>query len=357
MVVTIDKDQNVFLQGDRSPINVNDLPGNSGQRSGDPAKRIIYLRADEQVPFGAFASVMDAVKQRRHHQYQHRHPAARIEHEVSDGAHSHSTQLQPQPKPPANNLGGNFAGSLVLHAAVFGRSLGWALISHTGQQLGRSTTSTPEPFRPPWSSSLPLPPKQRNPDTGSSPRRQPSPAPVQEKEKTEAVAIARRNRHPNKPTKPVKTAEKNLEPPKHVQPVPAAQQSRHRRDRRHPHRQATMQLKNGTASIAVAGPHLRRPLRLLRQHRQSQGRRVLVHPAMLDPRASEGKRVYLIFDINRDGTPSNVRIGDRSGSPSLDTSAIRALQRVDRLRPAATGRPHHRRVLPSTTRPAVSKLQ
>jgi biopolymer transport protein ExbD/biopolymer transport protein TolR len=27
------------------------------------AKRIIYLRADERVPFGAFASVMDAVKQ------------------------------------------------------------------------------------------------------------------------------------------------------------------------------------------------------------------------------------------------------------------------------------------------------
>ncbi len=29
----------------------------------DAAKRIIYLRADERVPFGAFASVMDAVKQ------------------------------------------------------------------------------------------------------------------------------------------------------------------------------------------------------------------------------------------------------------------------------------------------------
>ena len=30
---------------------------------GDPSKRVIYLRADERVPFGAFASVMDAVKQ------------------------------------------------------------------------------------------------------------------------------------------------------------------------------------------------------------------------------------------------------------------------------------------------------
>ncbi|CAN5648442.1 protein TolR [soil metagenome] len=62
MVVTIDKDQNVFLQD--KPINVNDLTKRLSADVGgkDPAKRVIYLRADEQVPFGAFASVMDAVK-------------------------------------------------------------------------------------------------------------------------------------------------------------------------------------------------------------------------------------------------------------------------------------------------------
>ena len=62
MVVTIDKDQNIFLQD--KPINVSDLTKRLESRGGDEAsKRIIYLRADEQVPFGAFASVMDAVKQ------------------------------------------------------------------------------------------------------------------------------------------------------------------------------------------------------------------------------------------------------------------------------------------------------
>ena len=64
-VVTIDKNQNVFLQagGADRPINLTDLTTslrNTGR--GDPAKRTIYLRADEKVPFGAFASVMDAVK-------------------------------------------------------------------------------------------------------------------------------------------------------------------------------------------------------------------------------------------------------------------------------------------------------
>jgi biopolymer transport protein ExbD/biopolymer transport protein TolR len=62
MVVTIDKDQNVFLQD--KPVNVNDLPNLlRGVGNAPAAKRIIYLRADERVPFGAFASVMDAVKQ------------------------------------------------------------------------------------------------------------------------------------------------------------------------------------------------------------------------------------------------------------------------------------------------------
>jgi biopolymer transport protein TolR len=62
MVVTIDKEQNVFLQD--KPVNVNQLPSLlKSTGTGDPAKRIIYLRADERVPFGAFASVMDAVKQ------------------------------------------------------------------------------------------------------------------------------------------------------------------------------------------------------------------------------------------------------------------------------------------------------
>jgi biopolymer transport protein TolR len=62
MVVTIDREQNVFLQD--KPVNVNQLPSllrTTGK--GDPSKKIIYLRADERVPFGAFASVMDAVKQ------------------------------------------------------------------------------------------------------------------------------------------------------------------------------------------------------------------------------------------------------------------------------------------------------
>jgi biopolymer transport protein TolR len=59
MVVTIDKDQNVFL--DDKSVNVNELPAKL--KSGITGPRgIVYVRSDERVPFGAFASVMDAIK-------------------------------------------------------------------------------------------------------------------------------------------------------------------------------------------------------------------------------------------------------------------------------------------------------
>jgi biopolymer transport protein TolR len=60
-VVTIDRQQRVFL-GD-APVNLAELPAKLRNPNADPAHQVIYLRADEKVPFGAFASVMDAVKQ------------------------------------------------------------------------------------------------------------------------------------------------------------------------------------------------------------------------------------------------------------------------------------------------------
>jgi biopolymer transport protein ExbD/biopolymer transport protein TolR len=60
LVVTIDKDQNVFLQD--KPVNIHNLPSILAANPTNE-KKVVYVRADTKVPFGAFASVMDAVKQ------------------------------------------------------------------------------------------------------------------------------------------------------------------------------------------------------------------------------------------------------------------------------------------------------
>jgi biopolymer transport protein TolR len=61
VVLTIDRDGALFL-GDK-PVNIHELPVLLRAGNTDTSKQIIYLRADERVQFGVFASAMDAVKQ------------------------------------------------------------------------------------------------------------------------------------------------------------------------------------------------------------------------------------------------------------------------------------------------------
>lgn len=53
----------------------------------------------------------------------------------------------------------------------------------------------------------------------------------------------------------------------------------------------------------------------------------------VDPRITSASRVYITFDITRDGRPTNVRVEQSSGVPSLDISATRALERIDTFGP------------------------
>ena len=59
LVVTIDKNQKIYLGND--PVNIHELPGRIKKqirRQGDA----VFLRADETVPFGAFATVIDELR-------------------------------------------------------------------------------------------------------------------------------------------------------------------------------------------------------------------------------------------------------------------------------------------------------
>ena len=53
----------------------------------------------------------------------------------------------------------------------------------------------------------------------------------------------------------------------------------------------------------------------------------------VDPRIQSANRVYITFDIDRSGRPSHIQIEQSSNVPSLDTSAVRALQRIDTFGP------------------------
>jgi biopolymer transport protein ExbD/biopolymer transport protein TolR len=61
LVITIDKEQKVYLGND--PININEIAKRLHEKIPHPQGQSVFIRSDENVPFGAFATVMDAVKQ------------------------------------------------------------------------------------------------------------------------------------------------------------------------------------------------------------------------------------------------------------------------------------------------------
>ena len=61
LVISIDRQQRVYLGNDA--ININEIGAKLREKLRDASRMQIYLRSDENVPFGAFATVMDAVKQ------------------------------------------------------------------------------------------------------------------------------------------------------------------------------------------------------------------------------------------------------------------------------------------------------
>ena len=61
MVVTIDKAQRVYLND--KPINIHDLGQQVVSQSHDLKHQAVYVRCDETVPFGSWATVVDSLRQ------------------------------------------------------------------------------------------------------------------------------------------------------------------------------------------------------------------------------------------------------------------------------------------------------
>ncbi|MGH9395684.1 MAG: ExbD/TolR family protein [Terriglobia bacterium] len=61
VVVTIDKQQTVYVGN--NPVNIHQLGSIIDQKLNGDTNSPVYIRADQAVPFGTFAEVMDVLKQ------------------------------------------------------------------------------------------------------------------------------------------------------------------------------------------------------------------------------------------------------------------------------------------------------
>jgi len=60
LVVTIDRGQLIYLGND--PVNIHDLGTKVRGQMRNPQSEAVFLRCDETVPFGTFATVVDALR-------------------------------------------------------------------------------------------------------------------------------------------------------------------------------------------------------------------------------------------------------------------------------------------------------
>lgn len=247
--------------------------------------------------------------------------------------------LPPRRRAPAvgEKTGLGFFAAVLLHIAIGGGVVGWAYIVLPSHMNWGSPNYQAGAVQATMVDALPLPPHQRFDDKSVLTSDTPSVAPTPPDPRTEPPPKKDDILIPTK-SKPAKTAPKaNPEPPKHPQPVtPAPNKATMGETSGVRIPQAVLQLKNGTASMTVDDRNF--------GDRYAYYVKIVTNKVAgnwytqeADPRASQGKRATITFDIDRDGVPSNARITAKSGSPSLDQSALRAVQRCDSFGPLPQG--------------------
>lgn len=230
-----------------------------------------------------------------------------------------------------NRLGPGFTGAIALHVLLAAALIGAAYLHPSSNDHWGDKVSTAGAIQASMVSAIPLPSKVQPVDKSVLAPDEVSPAPVPPpKEATQP---------PPRDTDILikgKTAAKTAPitaptPPKHPQPTPDTAKAKTGESATQLPQSIT-QLKNGSAATTVEDRVFGARFAY---YRDSVNRAVSQnwYTAEADPRASQGKTVVLTMDIQRDGTPTNIRIQTKSGSPTLDTSAIRAIQRVGAFGP------------------------
>ena len=249
-------------------------------------------------------------------------------------------------------IGAPLAGSALAHIAAAGALLVWTLwfSTHHGSEWGSSaaTTGAIQATLVSNAPSIPIPTPQLPTDNvlaTDTPSVAPAPPPPPAKAAEpppDAIPIPEKVTPPKPQPKPATPQAKPLpqtqpmaRPLTHPLPIPKTN------DRVNYGEAAPANIPRSSATSAGAGP-----VSVAGDFGSRYGWYVDVikrkaqqnwYKAEVDPKTAGGARVYLTFDVARDGSPSRVRIEKSSGSPSLDSSALRALQRIDTFGPLPAG--------------------
>ncbi len=245
-------------------------------------------------------------------------------------------------------------GSLLLHVAIFGSLILYAvIIAHIHGNAWGNRSDTQGAIQATMVSSAPaIPlPRDEQPTKEVLATQTPSPAPAppapraSKAEEQDSIPIPTKQ-----PVKPKLEPKKQVEqqkpvkvPVQHVPLVPASRLNQTRPTNRASYGEAapaavprSMAQATPAAQVNVQGGNFGAMFPWyvdLIKRRTAQN----WYKQEVDPSTREGARVYLTFVVHRDGSPSQVQVQQSSGSPTLDSSCTRAVQRVDSYGPLPSG--------------------
>ena len=235
-----------------------------------------------------------------------------------------------------DRIGTGVAGAVALHALLAASLIAAAYFTHTSSDHWGEKASQAGAIQASMVSAIPLPSKVKPVENSVLAPDLASPAPVPPP-KAAAIPPPRdtdvliKAKTPPAKTAPVPAAA----PPKHPQPVPDTAKAQSGQSATQLPQSVT-QTKNGDAAATIEDKAFGARYAY---YRDIVSRTVSQnwYSSEADPRASQGRHVVLLMEIDRDGAPSNVRVETRSGSPSLDSSALRAIQRIETFGPLPAG--------------------
>jgi periplasmic protein TonB len=251
------------------------------------------------------------------------------------GFQSHDILEQP------DGLGSPFAQSLLMHGLLFGALIGYGYVHNwfRGSEWGANSLQEGS-IQATLVSTAALPLPQDHPPTENVLATEtPSVAPALEEQKTEAAPLSDAIPIPEKqpPPKPQpKPKEQPKTPPLH-QPPPKPQNKAFYGEAAPPNGPRTSALNNAANSpIAQTGGDFGARFGwyvdvIKRKVAQDW------YLQEVDPSTAAGATVFIQFTVARDGTPGSVSIATPSNSPTLNSSCLHAVQRVDTFGPLPPG--------------------
>jgi len=251
------------------------------------------------------------------------------------------------------NVSRGFFVALTGHLLVAGAIFGGVWLGHRLDPNWGASDPTVGSVQASVVDALPLPPKQPVKDnevlTSEKPSPAPTPPPPTPEPPTKATPVKPKTEVAPKPDAipiptripPVKAptkAEREAVTPTRMRPAtppPPTPKATNGDTSGVQIPQSITQLKNGTASITVEdrafGDRYAYYMSVIaRKVNQSKAQDI-------DGPETRGKRTIIHFVIDRDGVPTHVEVATRSGSPALDMSTMRAIERIDSFGPLPAG--------------------